>query len=63
MDFHFFLYYSLFHILMIKSSSLVDRALFNFLFNSFENSLIGHKDMKQTTEEVLVQVHQTFNTS
>ena len=30
---------------MIKSRNQVDRALFNFLFNSFENSLIGHKDM------------------
>ena len=38
----FELYYSLFHILMIKSSYRVDRALFNCLFNSFENSLIGH---------------------
>ena len=48
----FELYYSLFHILMIKSSNRVDRALFNFLFNSFENSLIvivcfGHKDMNK----------------
>ena len=52
---------------MIKNSNRVDRAIFNFLFNSFENSLIGHsfghKDMKQTTEEILSQVHQTFNTS
>ena len=36
---------------MIKSSCRVDGALFNFLFNSFENSLMvtvcfGHKDMK-----------------
>ena len=30
------LYHSLLHILMIKSSYRVDRALFNFLFNSFE---------------------------
>ena len=36
---------------MIKSSYRVDQALFNFLFNSFENSLIGHKDMKLTIEE------------
>ena len=40
--FAFELCYSLFHILMIKSSNRVDRALFNFLFNSFENSLSGH---------------------
>ena len=40
--FAFELYYSLFHVLMIKSSNRVDRALFHFLFNSFENSLIGH---------------------
>ena len=40
--FAFELYYCLFHILMIKSSNRVDRALFNFLFNSFENSIIGH---------------------
>ena len=33
--FAFGLYYSLFHILMIKSSYWVDRVLFNFLFNSF----------------------------
>ena len=39
--FAFELYYSLFHILKIKSSNRVDGALFNFLFNSFENSLIG----------------------
>ena len=39
--FAFELYYSLFHILMIKSSNRVDRALFDFLFSSFENSLIG----------------------
>ena len=38
----FELYYSLFHILMVKSSDSVDRVLFNFLFNSSENSLIGH---------------------
>ena len=31
-----------FTVLMIKSSNRVDQALFNFLFNSFENSLIGH---------------------
>ena len=31
-----------FYIFTIKSSYQVDRALFNFLFNSFENSLIGH---------------------
>ena len=55
MDFHIFfafeLYYSLFRILMIKSSYRVDRAFFNFLFNSFEILLLviicfGHKDMK-----------------
>ena len=53
MDFYFFafqLYYSLFHRLMIKSNYWADRALFNFLLNSFENSLtghcFGHKDMK-----------------
>ena len=40
--FAFELYYSLFHILMIKSSYRVDRDLFNFLFNSYENSPIGH---------------------
>ena len=40
--FAFELYYSLFHILKIQSSNLVDRALFNFFFNSFENSLIVH---------------------
>ena len=34
--FAFELYHSLFHILMIKSSYRVDRALSNFLFNSFE---------------------------
>ena len=34
--FAFDLYYSLFHMLMIKSSYRVDRVLFNFLFNSFE---------------------------
>ena len=34
--FAFELYYSLYHILMIKSSYRVDRTLFNFLFNSFE---------------------------
>ena len=49
--FSFELYYSLFHILMIKSNYWVDRPLFNFLFNSSENSLIGqvcfgHKDIK-----------------
>ena len=33
---------ALFHILIIKSSNRVDGALFNFLFYSFENSLIGH---------------------
>ena len=40
--FAFELHYSLFHILKIKSSNRVDRALSNFLFNSFESSLIGH---------------------
>ena len=34
----FELYYSLFHIFMIKSSYRVDRAHFNFLFNSFQFS-------------------------
>ena len=38
--FGFKLYYSLFNILMIKSSYWVDRALFNFLFNSVE--ILGH---------------------
>ena len=38
--FAFELYYSLFHILLIKSSYWVDLALFNFLFNSFE--ILGH---------------------
>ena len=65
--FAFELYYSLFRILMIKGSNRVDRAPFNFLFSSFENSLIGHslfhKDTKQTTEGVFIQVHQTFNAS
>ena len=41
-SFAFELYYSLFHIHKIKSNSWVDRALFNFLKNSFENSLIDH---------------------
>ena len=39
MDFELFLLLvcvSLLHILMIKSSYWADRALFNFLFNSFE---------------------------
>ena len=42
-------------ILMIKSSYRVDRALFDFLFNSFRILLLvicffGHKDMKLTTQ-------------
>ena len=42
--FAFELYYSLFHILMIKSKYLADRALFNFLFNllKFSNKIIAH---------------------
>ena len=41
---------------MIKSSYHVDRALFNFLFNSFEIlylviACFGHKDIKYTIEE------------
>ena len=45
---------------MIKKSYRVDRALFNFLFNSFENSLIGHsfffghKDMNKLQLKVLI---------
>ena len=42
--FAFELYCSLFHIIMIKSSYWVDRALFNFLFNSFD--ILGHQDMQ-----------------
>ena len=34
--FAFELYHSLFHILMTENSYRVDRAHFNFLFNSFE---------------------------
>ena len=34
--FGFELYYSLFYILMINGNYRVDRALFNFLSNSFE---------------------------
>ena len=46
----FELYFSLFHILLIKSSYRVDWTLFNFLFTSFEflEFLIigfGHKEM------------------
>ena len=60
MDFYFLfafeLYHSLFHILMIKSSYRVDRALSNLFFNSLEILklvVIGfdHTDMKETIQK------------